>query len=150
LKSTSLGKSAYKKKKDPSDKEFKRSTGIDKKSNMMKSGSKGLRPKIEEDKVNKQSAPKDMDVEFEVILRWLRIANARREPWKNFTERIKAGLDPRNVDPSKLEVLITKLFWKFKKDPLYNIDSGPMMERNVLFMTMSLNQKLMLLQLIDE
>jgi hypothetical protein len=78
LKSTALHKSAYKKKKDAGDKELQKSTGISKKSNMMKFGSKGWRSEIEEAKMTKQSAPKDMHVEFKVILRWLRIANARR------------------------------------------------------------------------
>lgn len=78
MKSTALRKSAYKKKKDARDNELQRSTGIGKKSNMMKVGSKGWRSKIEEARMNKQSAPKDMHVEFTVILRWLRIANARR------------------------------------------------------------------------
>lgn len=116
----------------------------------MKFGSKGWHTEIEEAGMTKKSAPNDMHVEFHVILRWLRIANARREPWTNFTEKIKAGLEARNVDSSNLEILITKLFQHFSKYPFYLIDSHPMMERNLLFMTMSLNQKLMLLQLIDE
>jgi hypothetical protein len=117
---------------------------------MMKFGFKGKRTEIEEARMIKQSAPKDMHVEFKVILRWLRIANARREPWTHFTEEMKAGLEARNVDSSRLEMLITKLFEHFSEHPFYLIDSHPMMERNLLFMTMSLNQKLMLLQVIDE
>jgi hypothetical protein len=117
---------------------------------MMKFGFKRKRTEIEEVRMIKQSDPKAMGVEFKVILRWLRIANARRKPWTDFTEEIKAGLKPRNVDSSRLEILITKLFEHFKEHPFCLIDSDPMMERNLLFMTMSLNQKLMLLQLIDE
>lgn len=119
-------------------------------SNSLKFGFKTKLSEIQEDKMIKKSTPKDLHVEFKVILKWLRIANARREPWNHFTADMKAGLEAREKDSSGLEILITKLFEHFAEHPLYLIDSHAMMERNLLFMTMSLNQKLMLLQLMDE